>query len=533
MLRLNPFSAIQGSMSKELVRSTTVVSGMTLLSRVMGFVRDMVLAALFGAGAAMDAFFVAFKIPNFLRRLFAEGAFSQAFVPVLSEYRQQRDVSEVRRLVAEVAGTLFGILFIVTLIGVAVAPALVWLFAPGFVDEPERFGLAAEMLRFTFPYILFISLVALAGGVLNAYGLFAVPAFTPVLLNVCLISVALWLAPTFERPVVALAIGVFIAGAVQLLIQLPAMRRIGLLPMPRWGWRSEGVQRILKLMLPAIFGSSVAQISLLFDTIMASFLVAGSVSWLYFSDRLMEFPLGMFAIALSTVILPSLSRDHAADDKAAFSAKLDWALRLCLLVAVPAAVGLVLLAGPMLSTLFQYGEFDGHDVYMARWSLWAYGFGLLGFSLVKVLVPGYFARQDTRTPVRYGIAALLTNMVLNVAFVVPMVMLGFVAPHAGLALATICGAFVNAGLLFKGLRQQGIYSPQPGWTKFALQLVVSAALMTSFILVAKPQLSWWLEAGLTDRVWWLAGLIGIAAGIYFLSLLLCGLRPRQLLAAKA
>lgn len=524
---------LQGSMSKELVRSTSVVSGMTLLSRVMGFVRDMVLAALFGAGAAMDAFFVAFKIPNFLRRLFAEGAFSQAFVPVLSEYRQQRDVSEVRRLVAEVAGTLFGILFLVTLIGVVASPALVWLFAPGFADEPERFALAAEMLRFTFPYILFISLVALAGGVLNAYGYFAVPAFTPVLLNVCLISVALWLAPGFERPVVALAVGVFIAGAAQLLIQLPAMRRVGLLPLPRWGWSSDGVQRILKLMLPAIFGSSVAQISLLFDTIMASFLVAGSVSWLYFSDRLMEFPLGIFAIALSTVILPSLSRDHAAENQQAFSAKLDWALRLCLLVALPAAVGLVLLAGPMLATLFQYGEFSGHDVYMARWSLWAYGFGLLGFSLVKVLVPGYFARQDTRTPVRYGITALVTNMVLNVAFVVPMVLLDFVAPHAGLALATICAAFVNAALLFKGLRQQGVYKPQAGWPQFSLQLGVSSALMAAFIVFCKPQLGWWLQAALFDRVLWLLGLIVTAAGLYFLSLLLCGLKPRQLLAPKA
>lgn len=516
-------------MSKELARSTAVVSVMTLLSRIMGFVRDMVLATMFGAGGAMDAFFVAFKIPNFLRRLFAEGAFSQAFVPVFSEYRSQREQSEVQRLLAETAGTLFGILLLVSIIGVLFAPALVWVFAPGFADEPERFGLAAEMLRYTFPYILFISLVALAGGALNAYGRFAVPAFTPVMLNLSLIAAALWLAPKFAEPVVALAIGVFIAGVAQLLVQIPALIKLGLLPRPRWAWRSEGVQRIIKLMLPAIFGSSVAQISLLFDTIMASFLVAGSVSWLYFSDRLMEFPLGMFAIALSTVILPSLSRDHAADDTDAFSAKLDWALRLCLLVAVPASIGLVLLAGPMLSTLFQYGEFSGHDVAMAQWSLWAYGFGLLGFSLVKVLVPGYFARQDTKTPVKYGISALLTNMLLNVVFVVPMVMWDFVAPHAGLALATITSAFVNASLLYRGLRRQGVYRPQSGWRKFSFQLVLAAGGMIVLLLWFNPNLDWWLAAALMDRVWMLIGLIACAAICYLLLLLLAGLRPRQLL----
>lgn len=514
-------------MSKELARSTSVVSAMTLLSRIMGFVRDMVLATLFGAGAAMDAFFVAFKIPNFLRRLFAEGAFSQAFVPVLSEYRSQRELSEVKRLVAEVAGTLFAILFVVALLGVLFAPALVWVFAPGFVDEPERFALAASMLQFTFPYILFISLVALAGGVLNSYGYFAVPAFTPVMLNISLIGAAIWLSPRFEQPVMALAIGVFIAGAAQLAIQLPAMRRLGLLPMPRWGGASEGVRRILKLMLPAIFGSSVAQISLLFDTIMASFLISGSVSWLYFSDRLMEFPLGIFAIALSTVILPSLSRDHAADNTAAFSDKIDWALRLCLLVAVPAAVGLVVLAGPLLTTLFQYGEFSGRDVTMARWSLWAYGFGLLGFSLVKVLVPGYFARQDTKTPVRYGIVSLLCNMVLNVVFVLPMLYFDFIAPHTGLALATIVGAFVNSALLYRGLRRRDVYRPRAGWWRFLFQLLLSAGIMTALLLWFKPELDWWLLADTGDRVLQLAGLVVAAAAVYFLVLFATGVRPRQ------
>jgi putative peptidoglycan lipid II flippase len=394
---------------------------MTLLSRVLGFARDVVLARFFGAGPVMDAFFVAFKIPNFMRRLFAEGAFSQAFVPVIGEYRTRREHAEVQALVDRVAGTLGAVLALVTLIGVIAAPALILIFAPGFAIGDDRYDMAVGMLRLTFPYLLFISLVSLAGGILNTYGRFGVPAFTPVLLNVVLIAAAIWGAPLVEQPGMALAGGVFVAGLVQLAFQIPFLKRLKLLPRPRFDRAHEGVRRIFHLMLPALFGSSVAQISLLLDTLIASFLVAGSVSWLYYSDRLMEFPLGIFGIALATVILPGLSQRHAAGERQAFSATLDWALRLVWLVATPAAVGLFLLAGPMLATLFQYGEFSEHDTRMAAWSLMAYAIGLMGFSLVKVLAPGYFARQNTRTPVRIGIVALGVNLGLNIAFVVPMV----------------------------------------------------------------------------------------------------------------
>ncbi len=512
------------------MRSTAVVGGMTMISRLLGFVRDMVIARLFGAGAGTDAFFVAFKIPNLLRRLFAEGAFSQAFVPVLSEYRANRDHEEVRQLTARVAGTLGGILFLVTLIGVIAAPLLIMLFAPGFIDEQERFDLASGMLRITFPYLLFISLTALAGGVLNSYGRFAAPAFTPVLLNVSMIGAAIWLAPHMEQPVTALAWGVFIAGVAQLLFQLPFLMRLRLLGWPRWGWRDSGVKRIIQLMLPAIFGSSVAQINLLFDTLLASLLVTGSVSWLYYSDRLVEFPLGVFGIALATVILPSLSRQHADQSPERFSRTLDWALRWVMLVGTPCSVGLFLLAGPMLTTLFQYGEFGAADVRMASLSLMAYALGLLGFILVKVLAPGYYARQDTRTPVRIGIIAMLANMVLNVLFVAPMVWLDIPGPHTGLALATACSAFLNAALLLRGLRAEGVFRAQPGWGRLLLQLLLANLALAVAVLLTSGSMAEWLEWGWFERVMRLLLSIGAGALTYGAVLWLLGIRPAQLLA---
>ena len=340
-------------MSKALLKSTGIVSAMTSLSRVSGFIRDMLYAQLFGAGAGTDAFFVAFRIPNFLRRLFAEGAFSQAFVPVFSEYQTQHQQAELRELVDQVTGTLGAILLLITALGVLAAPLLILLFAPGFSSDAGKYQLTVDMLRITFPYLLFISLTALAGGVLNSCGRFAIPAVTPVLLNLTMIAAALWLAPHMEKPVMGLAWGVFIAGVVQLGFQIPFLRQIKLLPRPRWGWASAGVQQVLKLMLPAVFGSSVAQVNLLIDTLLASFLVSGSVSWLYYSDRLVEFPLGIFGVALGTVILPKLSRHHASAETAHFSQTLDWALRWALLIGVPATVALVILAGPMLAALFQ------------------------------------------------------------------------------------------------------------------------------------------------------------------------------------
>ena len=516
-------------MSRRLLRSTATVGGMTGISRVLGLVRDIVIARAFGAGMGADAFFVAFKIPNFLRRLFAEGAFSQAFVPVLSEYKTRRDHAEVQRLVDHVVGVLGGVLCLVTITGVVAAPLLVLIFAPGFLQEADKFHLTAAMIRITFPYILFISLTALAGGILNSYGRFAVPAFTPALLNLCLIGAALWLAPRMAEPVTALAWGVLAAGVAQLLLQLPYLKALGLLPRPRLGRDHEGVRRVARLMLPGIFGSSVAQINLLFDTLIASFLATGSVSWLYFSDRLVEFPLGVFGIALATVILPTLSRRHAEDSPAAFFSTLDWALRLVMVIGVPAAVALLVLAGPMLVTLFQYGQFGMEDVAMARLSLMAYALGLLGFILVKVLAPGFYARQDTRTPVRVGVIAMLANMVMNVLFVVPMAWWDVPGPHAGLALATSLSAFLNAGLLLRLLRRDAGYRPAPGWARLLLQILLASTVMAAVLWFAAGDGAQWAGWSWHGRVAALAALVALGAACYFGTLRLAGLRLRPLL----
>ena len=517
-------------MSKSLAKSTTVVGGMTLTSRVMGFLRDIVFARFFGAGLGMDVFVVAFQIPNFLRRLFGEGAFSQAFVPVLSEYRSQKETADVKALADRVAGTLGVILFGLTVLGIVIAPFLILLFAPGFANEPDKYELATAMLRITFPYLLFICLVAFAGGILNTYGRFAVPAFTPVLLNVCLIGAAIFLAPHLDRPVLGLAVGVFVAGVAQLLFQIPWLRAIGLLPRPRWGWSDTGVRKITRLMLPALFGSSVAQINLIIDRVIASFMVTGSISWLYYSDRLLEFPLGVFAIALATVILPGLSRHHAEQAGEAFSHTLDWALRLAAVIAVPAAVGMLLLAGPMIATLFNYGAFGGDDVRMARLSLMAYSLGLVAFTMVKVLAPGFYSRQDTKTPVRIGIIAMVSNIVLNAAIVLPMVRLGVPGPHAGLALATGLAAAINATLLYRGLRRAGVYRPRPGWGRLGLQLLIANAVLAGVVILLAGDLESWLAASWQARGLRLGYCIVAGAGAYALTLAATGLRPRHLAA---
>lgn len=519
-------------MSRALVKSSSVVGGMTLISRVLGFVRDMMLAILFGASAGMDAFLVAFKIPNFMRRLFAEGAFSQSFVPVLAETRHQGTQENVRQLVADVSGTLAGFLSLLTLLGILAAPLIVLLFAPGFADDPGKFELTANMLRITFPYLLFIALTAMAGAVLNTYGNFALPAIAPAFLNISLIACALWLAPRLEQPIYALAIGVFIAGLVQLVLQLPAVARLGLLPRPRWAWSSPPVRRIMRLMLPIIFGSSVAQIALLLDTILASLLISGSVSWLYYSDRLMEFPLGIFTIAIATVILPSLSRQHAEKNARSFSATLDWALRLILLICLPSAVGLFLLAGPLLATLFQYAAFTPHDVDMSRVSLMAYAFGLVGFSLVKIAAPGYFSRQDTATPVRIGIVALCIGMSFNVAGVLLALHLKWAAPHAVLAVGTSLGAFINAGLLLRGLVRSGVYATQLSWLKELGRLLLGCAVMAVVLGLMAPPLSWWYEASAAARAAQLAQVVMAGALAYFVTLWLVGVRPRHVLRSE-
>jgi putative peptidoglycan lipid II flippase len=515
-----------------LAKSTAVVGGMTLISRVLGFVRDVVLARLFGAGAGMDVFVVAFQIPNFLRRLFAEGAFSQAFVPVLSEYKTRGPHAEVQGIADRVAGTLGAVLMLVTLLGIVAAPLFILLFAPGFSGDADKLALATDMLRLTFPYLLFISLTAFAGGILNTYGRFGVPAFTPVFLNLVLIGAAIWISPQFERPIFGLAVGVFLAGLVQLAFQLPFLRALRLLPRPRWGWRHPGVQKIFRLMLPAILGSSVAQINLIVDRIIASFLVTGSISWLYYSDRLLEFPLGIFAIALATVILPGLSRRHAEQSMEAFSATLDWALKLVMAIALPAAVGMFMLAGPMLATLFQYGEFTTADVRMASLSLMAYSVALVGFTLVKVLSPGYFSRQDTRTPVKVSIRAMLVNIVLNGLIVVPMILLDIPGAHAGLAVATGLAAIYNASALYHGLQVSGIYVPREGWRLLALRVLAANLVMAATLWMAAGPLDAWLAASWRWRSLQLTGCIALGLAVYLATALALGLRPRHLRQAR-
>lgn len=517
---------------RSLFRSTSVVGSMTLLSRVLGFLRDVVLARLFGAGAGMDVFVVAFQIPNFLRRLFGEGAFAPAFVPVLADYHQRGDGAGERAFIDRVAGTLGVILLLVTAVGIVAAPIVILVFSSGFGGGGDggtgRFDLAVDMLRFTFPYILFISLTAFAGAVLNVHERFAVPAFTPVLLNVVLIGAALFLSPMLPRPEIGLAVGVLVAGAVQLGFQVPFLARLGCLPRPRWGWRDPGVQRVMHLMLPAIFGSSVAQLNLLVDRHIASYLETGSISWLYYADRLLEFPLGVFAVALATVILPRLSLRHSAKASGAFSETLDWALQITALVAVPAAVALVLLAQPLLATLFRYGEFDARDTVQAGWALTAYGASLLGFVLVKVLAPGYFSRQDTRTPVRIGIIAMGVNIVLNGVLVLVLLQIGFLAPHAGLAAATGLAAFVNAGLLYRGLRRADVYHPGHGWRSLAPRVLLATAAMGLFVSAVAGAPVFWLEAGVGERVLRLTACVVGGGAVYALALLVLGLRPRHL-----
>lgn len=502
------------------MRSGLVVSAMTMLSRVMGLVRDVVVATFLGAGNGSDAFFVAFKIPNFLRRLFAEGAFNQAFVPVLSEYSTQRTKQEIRELLNAVAGSLTALLALITALAMLGAPWLVWLFAPGFGREPDKLAMTADMLRLTFPYLLLISLTAFSGSVLNTWNRFAVPAFTPVLLNISLIGAALFLMPLMEEPAMALAWGVLIAGAAQLAFQVPFLLRLGLLPTPWPNFAHDGVKRILKLMAPALFGVSVSQINLLLDTVLASLLAAGSVSWLYYSDRLVELPLGVFGVAIGTIILPALSKRHTEQSTEHFSAMLDWAIRVVLLLGVPAALALAVLAEPFLITLFHYGAMTDNDIQMAAMSLRAYAFGLVAFMLIKVLAPGFFARQDTKTPVKVGIIAMVANMVFNLLLIWPLA-------HAGLALATALSAFLNAGLLGYLLYRQQVLVFQPGWRRYAVQLVGGCVLMSVALMLVSPDWQVWLEFGLWQRVSWVAGLVVLGGGLYFIWLTALGLRLRH------
>ena len=513
----------------KLLKSTATVGSATILSRILGFVRDVILARIFGASGETDAFFLAFKIPNFMRRLFAEGSFSLAFVPVLSEYKAIGDRAALRDLIDHVTGTLAAVLLVLTAVGIFAAPLVLAIFAPGWLaDDRPEFNLSAGMLRITFPYIMLISLTALAGGILNTFERFLIPALTPVLLNLSLIAAALLLADHLEVPVTALAWGVLAAGFVQLMLQIPALMRLGLMPRPRWGWRHSGVRRIIKLMIPTLFGSSVAQVNLLVDSIIATFLVTGSVSWLYYSDRLLEFPLGVFGIALATVILPNLSQKHAKASTAEFSATLDWALRLAVIVTVPAAVGLIILASPILITLFQYDAFQSQDVRMSAYSLVAYSAGLPAFIAVKVLAPGYYARQDTRTPVKIAIAAMVTNMLLNLVFVGLLLVNGFEGPHAGLALASSVAAYLNAMLLYRGLKKRQVYIPERGWIRLWIAIILGCTTMGALLLFMTHDTDSWLQATAVLRIRNLSLTIAFGVIVYIFVCMVAGLKKHDL-----
>ena len=493
---------------------------MTLLSRILGLAREILFASLFAASPQFDAFVVAFRIPNLLRRLFAEGAFSQAFVPVIGEYRGRNGDEATRVLAGKVLAVLAAVLAVVTAIGMIAAPAVVYLTASGFAANPDKFALTAAMVRICFPYILFISLVSFAAGLLNTFGAFKSPAFTPVLLNLCLIGFAVVVAPRMEQPVLALAWAVFFGGLLQLAFQAPFLARIRMLPRPRWDPRDESVRRILRLMAPAALGVSVAQVSLLINTQIASWLGDGPVSWIYYADRLMEFPSALLGVALGTVLLPSLVRHHAAADPVAYSRLLDWGLRMTLLLALPAAVALAILGVPLVATLFWHGHFTRLDVLMTRSALAGYAIGLLGIILVKVLAPGFYAKQNIRTPVKVAIVTLVVTQLLN-AVLVPWLR------QAGLTLAISLGACFNAGWLWWLMRRSGTYRPEPGWGAFLIKLAVALYMMGGALWYAMGREGSWFEIAAGPRVTKLALVIAAGGCAYFASLAAMGLRPRD------
>jgi putative peptidoglycan lipid II flippase len=504
---------------------------MTLVSRVLGLVRDIVVANLMGAGTSADVFFFANKIPNFLRRLFAEGAFSQAFVPVLTEYHSQGDRDKTRDLIAKASGTLGGIVTVVTLLGVIFSGVVTALFGAGWYLDwlhggpgAEKFELASLLLKITFPYLWFITFVALSGAILNTLGQFAVSSFTPVFLNIMIIGCAWWVAPNLQQPELGLALGVFLGGLVQFLFQLPFLWRQKVLVRPQWGWHDPGVVKIRTLMIPALFGVSVSQINLLFDTFIASFLQTGSISWLYYSDRLLEFPLGIFGIAIATVILPALSRKHVEAQSEGFAHTMDWGVRMVCLLGVPAMLGLMVLAKPMIMVLFMRGEFGLHDVEQASLSLLAYGAGLLSFMLIKVFAPGYYSRQDTKTPVKYGMIAMGSNMVFNAIF-------AWFYGYIGLAMATSLSALINMGLLYRGLHRANVYRIQASSLLFLARVVLAGMAMGGVVWFVLDDIVIWQSWGQLNRSVHLLGFIILGAVSYLMALLLLGIRPKHLKAA--
>lgn len=512
-----------------LLRSTSIFSAMTLLSRIAGFARDALQSRLFGSSAAMDAFVIAYRIPNYLRRIFAEGSMQMAFVPVLNEIRERGTPAELKEFVDRMAGALFAVVFVVSGVGMLAAPWIAAAFAPGAIDEPAKLQLIAEMLRITFPYLLFISMMALVASVLNSFGKFALPAVTPVLHNLTVIAAMVWLAPRFQQPAKALAWGVLAAGILQLMVLWPAMGRLGLRPTLKPGFRHPDVRRVATLMVPTLFSSSVAQLNLLVGTIFASLLATGSQTWLYLSDRLVEFPLGLFGVAIGTVILPHLSRRHAADDAEGYTVALDWGLRLALLVGVPAAVGLLLMAEPLTAVVYQGGEFTPHDTRMAAISLSAMSLGIPAFMLSKVLSPAFYARQDTKTPMRAAILTVIANVAMTVGFTWPLWHYGVQGAHGGIALATGLAGIFNAWLLWRYLRRDGLLKPQPGWGMHLLRIGVGCGLMAAVVLLLNARIGDWTAIA---NPWWRAGLllavVAAGAAAYAVALVALGLRPRHL-----
>jgi putative peptidoglycan lipid II flippase len=506
--------------SLNLLRALATVSGMTLLSRILGFVRDFVVARAFGAGLETDAFFVAFRLPNLLRRMFAEGAFSQAFVPILAEYKNKRGEDATRTLVSHVASALGLVVLVISVLGAIFSPAVIQATAPGYADDPDKFALTAELTRITFPYIFFMSLVALSGGILNTWSRFAIPAFTPVLLNLSFIGMALLAAPYFDKPIMALGWGAFIGGLAQLILQIRPLMKIGMLPRFALDFSDPGVRRILKLMAPAVLGVSVSQISLLINTAFASFLPSGSVSWLYYADRLMEFPSGLLGATLGTILLPSLSKIHASDKPEEFSSLLDWGLRLTLMLTLPSSFALALIGIPLVSTLFLHGAFTIPDVYHTRDALMAYSLGLTGLILVKVLAPAFYARQDIRTPVKIGIMSLVITQLMNLAFIGPL-------QHAGLALSIGLASCINAGMLYRGLRQRGVYHPQPGWGLFIGKVALALVAMGVFLEFTMGSPEHWFHSSGSVRSLHLSLIVSGGIVVYFATLFALGFRVKD------
>ncbi|MBN8790971.1 MAG: murein biosynthesis integral membrane protein MurJ [Stenotrophomonas nitritireducens] len=527
-----------------MLRGLLSFSSMTMVSRVLGLVRDQAISITFGANATTDAFWVAFRVPNFLRRLFAEGSFATAFVPVFTEVKETRPHADLRELMARVSGTLGGVLLVLTALGLIFTPQIAWLFADADTADPAKYGLLVDLLRLTFPFLLFVSLTALAGGALNSFQRFAMPALTPVILNLCMIAGALWLAPRLEVPILALGWAVLAAGVLQLLFQLPSLKGIDLLTLPRWGWSHPDVRRVLTLMVPTLFGSSVAQINLMLDTVIAARLSDGSQSWLSLADRFLELPLGVFGVALGTVILPALARHHVKTDGEGFSNALDWGLRMTLLIAVPAMLGLLLLAQPLIATLFQYREFTSFDTRMTALSVYGLSFGLPAFALLKVVLPAFYSRQDTKTPVRAGLVALVANIVFNFALlaVLYQVMVpealkaeGVMAAlsrqpglHLALGIASALSSYLNLGLLWYWLGKTGVYRRRPGWGGYVLRLVVACVAMSAVLLALLHWLPGFTGLDKWQRIGCLTLLVGGGGLTYLLAMVAMGFRPRDL-----